>query len=64
MTHPAQYPATFEVKACEAADEAVKPLNLQAAKAKLNDDWDAYTKAVRASKVLWLDTYLANAEKK
>ena len=60
----AQYPPTFEVAACEAADEACKSLNLQATIAKTNGDWTAYTKAVRAGKVLWLDTYLANAEKK
>jgi hypothetical protein len=59
-----QYPPTFEIAACEAADKACAALNLQAATAKISNDWDAYTKAVRASKVLWLDTYLANAEKK
>ena len=59
-----QYPPTFEVAACEAADKACASLNLQAAVAKLNNDWDAYTKAVRASKVLWLDAYLAAAKDK
>ncbi len=54
-----QYPQLFEAEACEKADEACKPLDRQAALARVNHDWDAYTKAAKAKKTLWLDTYLA-----
>ena len=60
--HPTPYPPTFKVEACEAADKACVKLNLQAAVAKLNNDWDGYVKACRAAKVLWLDSYHAAVE--
>jgi hypothetical protein len=58
----AEYPQLFEGPACDAANKACKPLDLQAAIAKTKGDWDGYVKAVRAGKVLWLDTYLAAAK--
>jgi hypothetical protein len=57
-----QYPPLFKPLACETANKACRQLGRDASLAKVNGDWDAYTKAVRAKKILWLDTYLAAAE--
>jgi hypothetical protein len=58
----AEYPQLFQAEASEAANKACEYLDRQAALARVSRDWDAYTKAAKAKKVLWLDTYLAAAK--